>query len=462
MKNILILLFTAIISDVVWGQQEFEKVKLHVERINAVADSIGADQVKSGATVGISLAVAVDGKVIYSNGFGVADVGMGIEATNKTVYPIASITKQFTAASILKLVEEGRISLDDPLLKFFPNYPAQAKGIKIHHLLNHTSGIKNYSELDGTIRKRLDFGLSEAERINLFANEPLEFQPGEDFRYSNSGYYLLGIVISRVTGLPFGKYVEQELFEPHGLKNTSYCEDETVILNRAEGYEYDKNGELIRALPTWFDGAAGSICSTVEDLVLWNKLLHSGKIISLESLRKMTSPTIFNNGNSRTYGYGLDLAKLHGHSTILHSGEQSGYQSYLTYYPKAGLTVAVLSNSGRAKPEQVEEVLTKTAFGIKLNLLQDLALTENTKSAYEGVYVFPMGEMKIYRNESKLYMEIPVAGVKDRLRYQGDDLFVPLTDDKVTLKFLPAEDNPKEMVIQLKMGGKEFVGKLKD
>ena len=213
---------------------------LNFERVEQVSDSLAHALIKDKLVTGMSVAVAEAGKVVLSKGYGLANVEHKVQATPKTVYRIASISKQFTAAIILKLIEEGKMEISDTLGKYLPEYPAHGAGITIQQLLNQTSGIgsKKYNTEVEKIeaRRKAYYELSEDEILEMFANAPLEFAPGEQFAYRNQNYILLGMIIEKVSGLPYEQYLEEKFLKPLGLEQTGYCDENRIIGSRAQGY----------------------------------------------------------------------------------------------------------------------------------------------------------------------------------------------------------------------------------
>ncbi|TVP53823.1 MAG: class A beta-lactamase-related serine hydrolase, partial [Gemmatimonadales bacterium] len=202
-------------------------------------DSLGQATVDSGRSVGLGLGVFHAGEPVFSEGFGWADLEHRVPVTDSTVFRIGSVTKQFTAAAILRLAEEGALSLDDELTRFLPDYPTGDHPITVRHLLNHTSGIPNYTALGAAWLSGITLDRSHDEMLALFQDEPLDFEPGQRFAYSNSGYYLLGMVIEEVTGRPYDEFMEEDIFEPLGLRDTSYCWERPIVARRARGYQAD-------------------------------------------------------------------------------------------------------------------------------------------------------------------------------------------------------------------------------
>ena len=196
-------------------------------------DGIVADAMRDGRTPGVSIAVARGGRLVYAKGHGLANVELNVPATPDTVFRIGSITKQFTAAAIMQLVEDGKMSLDDPIEKFLPDFPVRGRHITIRHLLNHTSGIKSYTSLGLKFLAVTRQDLSHEDLIALFKDEPDDFQPGEKWLYDNSGYYLLGVILEKVTGYKYGDYLQRQFFTPLGLSSTIYCDVEPIVKKRA-------------------------------------------------------------------------------------------------------------------------------------------------------------------------------------------------------------------------------------
>lgn len=428
-------------------------------RLAAVADSVARTHLEFDVTPGMSIAIAKDGRLLLERGYGDADVEMDVSATPTTIYRIASITKQFTSAAIMRLVESGAISLDDPVTKHLPDFPTQGHTVTVRHLLNHTSGIKSHTGIPRAARLEA----SHARLLELIGEQPFDFAPGQRYSYNNSGYVLLSAIIEKVTGASYGDYVERELLKPLGLTQTLYCQDNRIIPNRAHGYGYDttgiintRNGSI---LPYAGDAA---FCSTVGDLVQWTHLLHSGRVVSSASLQQMLAPTTLPSGNAVTYGFGLDLARLEQRPKVQHGGEIEGYVSVLSHYPAEGLTIAVLTNSHRGKPEQVEEVLARTALGMKVTAPLDLPLSADELARYTGTYTVMAGrtprDARIYVDGGRLMMM--VANDLGPLRYQGNHVFTHARDSDVRVTF--SDVGARAAGIRLEFGGRAFEGKRKE
>ncbi|WP_062544704.1 serine hydrolase domain-containing protein [Rufibacter tibetensis] len=419
---------------------------LDASRISILADSLAQVYLKAGEIPGISMAVAKEGEVVFSKGYGEANLELGMPACSHTVYKIRSVTKQFTAALVMRLVEAGKISLDDSITRFLPDYPTQGHHITIRNLLNHTSGISNQSSsltlqtaLNGGNKQWFKLDLSLEEMIDRFGKLPFNFKPGQQFQYNNLGYYLLGHIIQKITGMPYAAYLEQELLQPLELGETLFADDHRIILNRAAGYEF-YGGKLMNAPYTSPQAgfAAGAIGSTVGDLVKWTHLLHSGKVVSKESLQQMTSPTVLSNGDTVGYGFGLYLAELGSHRKVYHGGTRPGFGAYLAHYPEAGVTIAILTNSGsgREKAAEMEKVLARSALNEKV---LNLPLAQQDLEPYTGTYTFQSTptksrELRVFYENGQLKGQM-TGGKPFRLLYQGQHVFIPEVNDTMRLIF---------------------------
>ncbi len=245
---------------------------------------------------GVTVLLAKGGEVIYRKAFGMANLELDVPMHPEMVFEIGSITKQFTAISILMLMEEGKLSLDDEITDYIEDYPCHGHSITIHHLLTHTSGIRSYTSTPEIWEKaRLDFKPSEI--IDMFKNEPMDFAPGERFLYNNSGYFLLGYIIEKVSGMEYAEFIEKRIFEFLGMESSFYGSQSIIIPNRAYGYQKKEgifhNTDYL-SLTTPY--AAGAIMSTVDDLLIWNSALHNNKLVSAESLDLAFGNYKLNNG----------------------------------------------------------------------------------------------------------------------------------------------------------------------
>ena len=306
-------------------------------------DAVLSAELEAGRIPGAAVAIAKDGKVVFAKGYGRADVEKDVAARPDTVFRIGSITKQFTGAAILLLRDEGKLSIDDPLSKFLPDYP-RGKDVTVRHLLTHTSGIKSYTGLKEW-RPILAEDRSPEEMVRLFRDLPFEFEPGEKFAYNNSGFFLLGVVVEKAAGLPYGEFLRKKVFEPLEMKGTWVDAPKLEVKSRAVGYKAAQKGfKEDDPISMTQPGAAGAMISTVEDLLRWDAALHSGKVLKKESLEEMLTPAKLKDGKATRYGYGIFVAGEGERRQVEHGGGINGFVSYLGRFPAKGLAVAVLVN----------------------------------------------------------------------------------------------------------------------
>ena len=305
--------------------------------------------------------IARDGKPIFRKAYGMADREWDIDNTLDTKFRLGSITKQFTATLILRLVEQGKVKLDDPVSKYYTDAPKTWSKITIHHLLTHTSGIPSYTAIPDFFPKHSRDPLTPAGIMKLTQDAPLDFEPGTKFSYDNSGYILLGYIIEKVTGKSYAANLQENIFGPLGMKDSGYDDFAQVIHHRASGYERHE-GNVLNApyLDMSLPYAAGSLYSTVDDLLIWDQALYGDKILSEESKRKMFTPFLDN------YAYGWLIRKDPKHLQFSHGGGINGFNTEIERYPQDKVTVIALSNLGTDAMDNMGGDLALLAFGEKI------------------------------------------------------------------------------------------------
>ncbi len=300
---------------------------------------------------GLSLAIVHDGKVVKAKGYGLANVEHQVPAKPETVYQAGSVGKQFTAAAVLLLAEDGKLQLDDPISRYLDGTPAIWKGITVRQLLTHTSGIRNYGPRD--FNYRLD--VTDQDFLAKVASFPLDFAPGSRWRYSDTGYVLLGMLISKVSGVSYGEFVGQRILRPLGMDATRVISEEDIIPNRAAGYRLlqraVKNQEWVA--PSYNRMADGCLYTTVLDLAKWDAALYTEKVLKKASLEQMLTPVKLRDGETYPYGFAWRIGELRGHKLFEHQGTWQGFRAHIVRYVEDRLTVVVLSNLSTASPGRI-------------------------------------------------------------------------------------------------------------
>jgi len=311
---------------------------------------------------GAAVGVYRDGKMTRAQGYGLANVEWDAAVTPDTIFQSGSVGKQFTATAVMMLAEEGKLGLDDPIKKYFPDAPEAWNDIKVHNLLSHTSGLGEYetgarTKVGGPFYMRMDY--SEDELYKRIIEMPMDFKTGEDWSYRNTNYVLLGILIHKVTGQFYGDFLQERIFKPLGMSRTRIISEEDIIPRRAAGYRLVKGGLKNQewVSPSLNSTADGALYFTVEDLQKWDAALYTEKLLKKASLDRMWTVEKLNNGqpNKANYGFAWEINNVNGHRVIEHGGAWQGFTTYIARYVDDRLTVVALTNldSGHANPKKI-------------------------------------------------------------------------------------------------------------
>jgi CubicO group peptidase (beta-lactamase class C family) len=334
----------------------------------SIPDSVDAyvlHQMELRHVPGVSVGILKDGKVLVDKGYGLANVELSVPASPDTVYGLLSVTKQFTAAAVMMLAEDGKLSLDDPIAKYLSDCPQAWHDVTIRNLLSHTSGIPDYTDVPGFF-EHIRIDSTPQELIEPLESQPLQFPPGGRFRYSNSNYYLLGMIVERVSGMPLGQFLGDRVFKPAGMGASRLDDRADVILDRAAGYHWI--GENVSKPPPIVSGyhgrknvlqnaiyisptrlwAAGGAVSSVNDLIRWEKALTQGKLLKTETVQEMSRPFKTSDGKEIDYGFGNELGVIKGHHFAGHQGSGVGFNAAVLRLLDDHLTVIVLCNQTSA------------------------------------------------------------------------------------------------------------------
>ena len=398
-----------------------------------------------------SVLVARGDEVLLSKGYGSASLEWNIPNSPTTEFRLGSVTKQFTAASILLLEERGKLKTDDPVKKFVPDAPAAWDKITIFHLLTHTSGIPNFTSFPD-YQSQEPFPATPEKLVARFRDKPLDFQPGEKWSYSNSGYVLLGYVLEKVSGESYEKFVQENIFGPLGMKDSGYDSNSAIIPRRASGYVRSKNGPVNAGfIHMSIPFSAGALYSTTEDLLRWEQGLFGGKVLSAASLTKMTTPF------KDDYACGLSVHTVKGHKVIDHGGGIEGFNTFLAYYPEDKLTVVALGNLNGDAPGQIVTRLAAIAHGEKVGLpseRKEITVAPKILEQYVGTYeLAPKMNMMITVDGGQLISQVSGQG-KVPLFAESETTFFPKVvdaeiefgkDDKGAVTYLVLHQGGRDM-----------------
>ena len=314
-------------------------------------DSYIAAQLREQRIPGLALAVIRDGRVVKSQGYGLANIELDVPVTPDTVFQLGSIGKQFTATAILMLAEDGKLSLDDKITHYFPAAAPRWNGITIRHLLNHTSGLADYTDdkyiAPGGLTP-LREELTDDEILRRFTTLPFDFKPGEKWSYCNTGYAILGFLIHKVSGQTYGDFLEARVFKPLGMSATRVISESEIIPEPRCGLLLVKNEikNQFWVSPHWNTLADGALYSTAADMTKWDAAITARALLKPESYAQMWTPAPLNDGKSYPYGFAWDLLEVNGHRMYEHGGAWQGFTAHYARYPDDHLSVIVLTNLG--------------------------------------------------------------------------------------------------------------------
>ncbi len=324
----------------------------HTARL-ARADAVVRAEMRIEQIPGLAIAIVDRGKVVLARGYGYANIEHSAPVTVDTVFQSASVGKQFTAAAVMLLVEDGRLSLDDPVTRYLPEAPPEWSAIRIRHLLTHTAGIPDYRTEVLPADSRRSY--TEKELVQMVCASKLEFPPGARYSYSNPGYLLLGAIIGRVDGRHYSDVLGERVFRPLGMKSAREIDDADIIMHRAAGYRLRKgllaNQEWIA--PENNKTADGSLYLSISDMIAWDRGLREGKILSAESWRSVFAPVRLNSGRTYPYGFGWSVEEFAGQTVQSHSGGSQGFATYISRYLGDDLSIIVLTNLAQGDPVRI-------------------------------------------------------------------------------------------------------------
>lgn len=353
----------------------------------AAIDSIMMAPVRDGRIAGASVAVVHQGREVAVRGYGWADLELRVPTPEGAIYEIGSVTKQFTSVGLLQLQEQGLVDLDAEIGEYLPDFPTQGNRITVRELLDHTSGIRGYTEL-AAARPYFVRRVPRDSLVALFASHPFDFPTGEHEIYNNSAYYLAGMILEAVSGVSYEEYVEEKLFGELGMHRSHYCSETEIHEGKVNGYDAGEDGLahkgfIVHNVPF----SAGSLCSTVMDLAVWLGALHGGRVLSEDSYRQLIEPGDLNDGTRTRYALGLFTSDILGHRALHHGGGINGFLAESLYLPDEDLAVVVLVNStGPPGPSALAREIVTVMVGDRTPEPEPF---EGDLAWYEGTYGGP-------------------------------------------------------------------------
>jgi len=414
---------------------------------------------------GCAVGVYKDGQIVYKRGYGMADLNDDVPITPATVFHVASISKQFTAASIVLLAQQGKLSLDDDVHKYVPDLPDFGERITIRHLVHHTSGLRDQWTLLGLAGWRYSLDLITDDDVMSVTTrqKDLNFKPGDKYLYSSTGYTLMGLIVKRVSGMSLREFTTRNIFEPLGMTHTHFRDDHAeIVKHNALGYEQEDKDKPFRLSLTNFDTVgATSLHTTVEDLQLWDENFYHPRVGGPAFLQQMLDRGKLNSGEQLDYAFGLVVGKYKGLPTVDHAGEDAGYRSDLTRFPEQHFSAAVLCNSAETNPYGLVRQVADIVLAKDLKATQPTPVKEPVKSngavltteqmaAVAGLYWNREHDdfAKILVKDGKLQIEI--AGDVRGLQPAGEGSFhvADVPWDAVEIRFVRATaEKPRRLEV---------------
>ncbi|HXJ04267.1 MAG TPA: serine hydrolase domain-containing protein [Candidatus Acidoferrum sp.] len=370
------------------------------DKTAAAVDEVFSDYVKAGSP-GCAVAVYKEGRISYAKGYGLANLEESVPITPESVFDIGSTSKQFTAASILLLERQGKLSVNDDVRKYIPELPDYGQKITILHLLNHTSGLRDYLALMGLAGINTDSVTKDEDALQIITRQKaLNFEPGSDWLYSNTGFFLLSIIVKRVSGKPLREFAADNMFSPLGMTRTQYRDDHTALIpNRAMAYDPREIKDGYTLDVSYFEQTGdGAVHTSVEDLLKWDENFYSGQVGGKEFLAELQEHGKLNSGKVLDYAKGLFIGDYRGLHTVSHGGSWGGYRAELLRFPEQHFSVACLCNRSDANP-------TRRA--------------RQVSDIYLGSMMKPKEEKKVPEHKAAENKEIPLTTEEVRA-YTGD------------------------------------------
>ncbi|HEX6126584.1 MAG TPA: serine hydrolase [Pyrinomonadaceae bacterium] len=427
---------------------------------------------------GVAVGIIKDGKLVYKRGLGMANLDHDIPNTPTTLFTVASVSKAFTAACVVLLSQQGKLSLDDDIRKYVPEMPQYGDTITIRHLLHHTSGIREYQALVRFAGLGTDNVYDEKFILKLMARQKnVSFKPGEKYQYSNSNYQLLGMIVARVSGKSLRAFADENIFKPLGMKNTMFADDRfEIVKNRAHGYMVGPD-KSVRARSSLFDlVGGGGLMTTVEDLYLWDQNFYDPKVGGREMISLLTTPATLNSGEKSTYAFGMWSSKYKGLKKVTHSGNMPGFRAQHVSFPDQRFSVIVLSNNSTIIPPTVVEKIagiylegqfTDNAEKPKVDIasmLPGIPIAEEDAARYAGIFTnHDLGlTFRMNMKDGKLVHtglakgELPVMRTADGrlVMVEGESRYemIPVTDKSgaVWQMKLPKSNGQADMFVRVK------------
>jgi CubicO group peptidase (beta-lactamase class C family) len=410
---------------------------------------------------GCALAVVRDGGIVYSKGYGQASLEHGVPITPQTVFDIGSTSKQITAAAILLLAQDGKLSLDDDIRKFFPEIPDYGTPITLRHLLHHTSGIRDYIAILALGGISFEDVANDDETLAAIARQKaLDFRPGDEHSYSNSGYFLLSLVVKKASGKPLREFAQERIFAPLGMTSTQILDDHTrVIPRRAASYDPLPDGGFSLSVANWEQTGDGAVQTTVEDLAKWDQNFYEPKVGGPGLIEQLQTTGVLNSGEKITYARGLSVEEYRGLRRVLHGGAWAGYRAEMIRFPTERFSVITLCNLGSTDPTGLAQQVADLYLVDRLQQpeapkpapVQPASVASASPSAdlssYAGLFFAPENGLvrRVYAQEGKLFYERAPGNASELAPLGGNRFAMVGAPEPAEARFVTSSGGTREM-----------------
>lgn len=406
---------------------------------------------------GLSLVILRGDDAVLARGYGSIDQDRRTPVSADTVFQLGSIGKQFLAALVLRLAEEGRVSLDEPVTRYLPGLTRLPGGLRVRHLLSHTSGLRELFTIPAYQAGIEDLSRGREQLEVIVRDAPVDFEPGTRWSYSNTNYTTLALLVERITGRPYEQALDESFFRPLGLGSLRQCTPLPRDPGEARGHVL-QGGHVTPSAPEnmAFIRGDGGLCGSAADLARWMRLLATGRVVKPESYRAMSTRARLADGREADYGMGLSLVPLDGRAKVAHNGAMLGFSASVAYYPDGALTIAVLTNRGDVRTETIERRIARRLLGLAAPAFAEQPLPGDLKRRVLGSFDIGVFPIAVAEREGRLWLEVPPPGPTTPLRYVGGRAFVSDTEpDAYRVDFAEGDPAPE---VRLFMGAMHWYG----
>jgi CubicO group peptidase (beta-lactamase class C family) len=423
------------------------------------ADSIARREYIARHLPGMAVVILKGDETRFAQEYGAAELAGDVPVQPSTIFQLGSIGKQFLAAAVMAMAREGALSLDDPVTLRLPDFALLPREVRIRHLLNHTSGIRELFTLPEAQEGFDNLSRTRDELIAAIRKAPVDVAPGSRWSYSNTNYTMLALIVERIAGKPYEEVLAERFFRPFNLKSMRQCASVPSGAGEARGYEWTNNTNVLSPPENmnWIRGDGG-LCGSAADLARWTRLLSTGRIIAREAYEQMIAPTRLADGTIADYGFALSLARPDGAAKISHNGAMRGFSASAAYYPDTEITTVVLTNRGDVRTEAIERAVARRVIGEPEQDRTTRELPEAERRRALGTYDIGVFDVSVIERDGRLWFEMPRPGPTFKLRYIGGGRFV--SDDDPDGNALTLTDNQQPAQhIRLFMGAMHWYGR---